>query len=56
MGALKEQLIGSAPAALFIRETGCRLLAGEATDREIHMLIVLCLVLLQQQTQQHQTV
>nr|WP_321465794.1 hypothetical protein [uncultured Desulfobulbus sp.] len=56
MGALKEQLIGSAPAALFIRETGCRLMAGEATDREIHMLIVLCLVLLQQQSQQHQTV
>ncbi|MGD9948732.1 MAG: hypothetical protein AB7U29_09660 [Desulfobulbus sp.] len=48
-GALKEQLIGSTPSALFIRETGCRLLAGEATDREIHMLIVLCLVLFQQQ-------
>ncbi|MGE4560776.1 MAG: hypothetical protein AB7E77_11285 [Desulfobulbus sp.] len=54
--ALKEQLIGSTPAALFIRETGCRLLAGEATGREIHMLIVLCLVLFQWRMQQHETV
>lgn len=44
IGAFKEQLIGSAPAALFIRETGCRLLAGEATDREIHALILLGLL------------
>jgi hypothetical protein len=47
--ALKEQLIGPTPTALFIRETGCRLLAGEATGKEIHMLIVLCLVLYHQE-------
>ena len=47
--ALKEQLIGPAPTALFIRETGCRLLAGEATGKEIHMLIVLCLALYHQE-------
>lgn len=45
IGTIKEQLIGSAPAALFIRETGCRLLAGEATDREIHALILVGLLI-----------
>jgi hypothetical protein len=44
--ALKEQLTGSAPAALFIREAGSRLLAGEATDREIHVLILLTLLII----------
>jgi hypothetical protein len=46
IGALKEQLTGSAPAALFIREAGSRLLAGEATDREIHVLILLTLLII----------
>ncbi|MDD2463338.1 MAG: hypothetical protein PHI97_05020 [Desulfobulbus sp.] len=55
-GALKQQLIGPTPTALFIRETGCRLLAGEASDREIHMLIMLCLVLFYQQLQQQKSV
>jgi hypothetical protein len=55
-GALKEQLIGSTPMALFLRETGCRLRAGEATDREIHLLIVLYLILFHQQNRQHGTV
>jgi hypothetical protein len=45
IGALKERLTGSAPAALFIREAGSRLLAGEATDREIHVLILLTLLI-----------
>ena len=54
-GALKQQLIGSTPTALFIRETGCRLLAGEATGREIHLLIVLILVLFHQQMQRQET-
>ena len=48
IGSIKEQLIGSAPAALFIRETGCRLLAGEATDREIHALILVSLLIVHQ--------
>jgi hypothetical protein len=46
VGALKEQLTGKAPAALFIRETGCRVVAGEATDREIHILILLVLLII----------
>ena len=46
VGALKERLTGSAPAALFIREAGSRLLAGEATDREIHVLILLTLLII----------
>ena len=46
IGALKERLAGSGPAALFIRETGNRLLAGEATDREIHVLILLTLLII----------
>jgi hypothetical protein len=48
-GALRQQVIGSTSAALFIRETGCRLLAGEATDQEILRLIILCLVLFEEQ-------
>ena len=54
-GKLKEQMIGSTPTALFFRESGCRLLAGEATDREIHMLIILCLVLFDQHTRTQET-
>ena len=46
VGALKERLTGSAPATLFIREAGSRLLAGEATDREIHVLILLTLLII----------
>ena len=53
-GALKRQLIGSTPSALFIRETGCRLLAGEATGKEIHRLILLFLVFFHQQGQQQE--
>ncbi len=43
---LREQLTGKAPAALFIRETGCRVVAGEATDREKHVFIFLILLIL----------
>ncbi len=43
--ALKHRLTGGAPAALFIRETGSRVLAGEATDQEIHALILLTLLI-----------
>ncbi len=46
IGALKERLTGSASASLFIRETGSRLLAGEATGREIHILILLTLLVI----------
>ncbi len=46
VGALKERLTGSAPATLFIREAGSRLLAGETTDREIHVLILLTLLII----------
>ena len=46
IGALKERLTGSASASLFIRETGSRLLAGEATGREIHILILLILLVI----------
>ncbi len=54
-GVLKQQMIGSTPTALFIRETGCRLLAGEATGGEIHLLIILCLLIFQQQMQGQST-
>jgi hypothetical protein len=47
--ALKEQLTGSASASLFIREAGSRLLAGEATGREIHVLILLTLLIVQRE-------
>ncbi|NCC41950.1 MAG: hypothetical protein EOM21_21585 [Gammaproteobacteria bacterium] len=49
IGSLKELLIGSTPAALFIRETGCRLRDGVATEQEIHLLILLSLVILHQE-------
>lgn len=49
ISALKERLIGSTPAALFIRETGCRLLAEEATDHEIHILLLLTLTIIRRE-------
>jgi len=45
IGALKERLLGSAPAALFIRETGHRVLAGTASGQEIHVLLLLTLLI-----------
>ncbi len=45
VGALKGQLTGKAPAALFIRETGSRVKAGEASSREIQVLILLILLI-----------
>ncbi len=46
IGALKEHLTGKGPATLFIRETGSRVLAGEASGREIHILILLILLII----------
>ena len=51
IGALKERLSGKGPAALFIRETGNRVLAGEATDREIQILILLILLIIHRELQ-----
>ena len=48
LGSSREQLIGRAPAALFLREAGSRMLAGEAADREILILILLTLVIVEQ--------
>ena len=48
LGSPREQLIGRAPAALFLREAGSRMLAGEAADREILILILLTLVIVEQ--------
>jgi len=51
IGALKGQLTGKGPAALFIRETGNRVLAGEASDREIQILILLILLIIHRELQ-----
>lgn len=45
IGALKERLLGSAPAALFIRETGHRVLARAASVQELHILLLLTLLI-----------
>jgi hypothetical protein len=55
MGALKERLLGSFPAPLFIREVGHRVLNGCASTREIHLLILLTLLIVRQE-QQHSPV
>jgi hypothetical protein len=44
VGALKERLLGSVPAPLFIREAGHRVVNGSASAREIHLLILLALL------------
>lgn len=49
LAQIKQQLIGSSSATLFLRETGCRLLAGEATDKDLHSLALLTLLILHQQ-------
>ena len=49
LGRLREQLTGRAPAALFLREAGSRMLAGEAADREILILILLILLIVERQ-------
>jgi len=49
--ACKNRLTGKAPAALFIREAGSRVLAGEATDQEIHCLLLLGLLIIDGKTQ-----
>ena len=51
IGTLKEQLTGKGSAALFIRETGSRLLAGVATNREIQVLILLILLVIHRELQ-----
>ena len=51
IGVLKEQLTGKGPSVLFIRETGNRVLAGEATDREIQTLILLILLIIHRELQ-----
>jgi hypothetical protein len=43
---LRRRLLGHAPASLFLREAGSRMLAGEAGDREILLLILLSLLIL----------
>ena len=42
---LKKQVLGSGPAALFIRETGHRVLSGESSGQEILALILITLLI-----------
>lgn len=45
LAGVKEQILGSGPAVLFIRETGHRVLAGQASNREIQVLLQLILLI-----------
>lgn len=51
IGNLKERLLGSVPAPLFIREAGHRALNGSASTREIHLLILLALLIVHREQQ-----
>lgn len=53
IGALRERLLGSMPASLFIREAGHRVLNGSATTQEIHLLILLTLLIIHQEDQRN---
>ena len=41
----RDQLTGGVPVALFVRMTGRRVLAGEATVEELHAFILLCVLI-----------
>lgn len=53
MGTIKERLLGSVPAPLFIREAGHRVLNGSASTQEIHLLILLNLLIVRQEQQRN---
>jgi hypothetical protein len=46
VGLIREQLTGTVPAALFIGQTGSRVLAGKAAIDEIHRLLMLVLLII----------
>lgn len=51
IGAIKEQVLGNGPAALFVHEAGHRLLADQASGQEIHALLLLTLLIIHRERQ-----
>jgi hypothetical protein len=45
IGGARDELTGGVPVALFVRMTGRRVLAGEATVEELHAFILLCVLI-----------